>query len=138
MERSPVRTTARRSSSRLTVVRPVRFTSRLAGARDFDEWWLLPISSPGFGRPSFGGGVPQYGPTQAMPAPRRRNPLGLVLLLVIGLTLAALGGLVYQRTERRFLPRLPPTRMTTTKFRRPIPACRLSRYQRRMSKLSSG
>ena len=50
--------------------------------------------SPGFGRPSFGGGVPQYGPTQAMPAPRRRNPLGLVLLLIIGLTLAALGGLV--------------------------------------------
>ncbi|HJY46996.1 MAG TPA: neutral zinc metallopeptidase [Propionibacteriaceae bacterium] len=50
--------------------------------------------SPGFGRPSFGGGVPQYGPTQAMPAPRRRNPLGLVLLVVIGLTLAALGGLV--------------------------------------------
>jgi hypothetical protein len=29
-----------------------------------------------------------------MPAPRRRNPLGLVLLAVIGLTLAALGGLV--------------------------------------------
>src|SRR5215217_3606163 len=51
-------------------------------------------SSPGFGRPSFGGGLPQYGPTQVMPAPRRRNPLGLVLLAVIGLTLAALGGLV--------------------------------------------
>jgi predicted metalloprotease len=38
--------------------------------------------------------VPQYGPTLAMPAPRRRNPLGLVLLMVIGLTLTALGGLV--------------------------------------------
>ena len=28
-----------------------------------------------------------------MPAPRRRNPLGLVLLLVIAVTLVALGGL---------------------------------------------
>ena len=50
--------------------------------------------SPGFGRPPFGGGVPQYGPTPPMPAPRRRNPLRLVLLAVILVTLAALGGLV--------------------------------------------
>ncbi|HET9779961.1 MAG TPA: hypothetical protein VFP81_11825, partial [Propionibacteriaceae bacterium] len=45
--------------------------------------------SPGFGRPSFGGGVPQYGPRPPLPTPRRRNPLGLVLLLVIGITLVA-------------------------------------------------
>ena len=38
--------------------------------------------------------MPQYGPTPPMPAPRRRNPLGLVLLAVILVTLAALGGLV--------------------------------------------
>jgi uncharacterized protein len=38
--------------------------------------------------------VPQYGPTTPLPAPRRRNPLGLVLLLVIAVTLVALGGLV--------------------------------------------
>ena len=38
--------------------------------------------------------MPQYGPTPPMPAPRRRNPLRLVLLAVILVTLAALGGLV--------------------------------------------
>ncbi len=38
--------------------------------------------------------MPQYGPAPPMPAPRRRNPLGLVLLAVILVTLAALGGLV--------------------------------------------
>jgi uncharacterized protein len=49
---------------------------------------------PGFGRQSFGGGVPQYGPTPPMPAPRRRNPLRLLLLVIIILGLVTLVGLV--------------------------------------------
>ena len=49
---------------------------------------------PGFGRQSFGGGVPQYGPTPPMPAPRRRNPLRFLLLVIIILGLATIVGLV--------------------------------------------
>ena len=49
---------------------------------------------PGFGRHSFGGSVPQYGPTPPMPAPRRRNPLRLLLLVIIILGLATIVGLV--------------------------------------------
>jgi uncharacterized protein len=49
---------------------------------------------PGFGRHSFGGSVPQYGPTPQMPAPRRRNPLRLLLLVIIILGLATIVGLV--------------------------------------------
>jgi uncharacterized protein len=49
---------------------------------------------PGFGRQSFGGGVPQYGPTPPVPAPRRRNPLRLLLLVIIILGLVTLVGLV--------------------------------------------
>ena len=48
---------------------------------------------PGFGRQSFGGGVPQYGPTPPMPAPRRRNPLRFLLLVIIILGLATIVGL---------------------------------------------
>ena len=48
---------------------------------------------PGFGRQSFGGGVPQYGPTPPMPAPRRRNPLRAVLGVIIIVTLIAFAGL---------------------------------------------
>jgi uncharacterized protein len=47
---------------------------------------------PGFGRQSFGGGVPQYGPTLPMPAPRRRNPLRFLLLVIIILGLATIVG----------------------------------------------
>ena len=50
-------------------------------------------SSP-FGPQSFGGGVPQYGPTPPMPAPRRRNPLRFVAFVTIIVALAALAGLV--------------------------------------------
>jgi uncharacterized protein len=49
---------------------------------------------PGFGRQTFGGGVPQYGPTPPMPAPRRRSPLRLLLLMIMILGLATLVGLV--------------------------------------------
>ena len=49
---------------------------------------------PGFGRQSFGGGVPQYGPPQPMPAPRRRSPLRLLLLVIMILGLTTLVGLV--------------------------------------------
>jgi predicted metalloprotease len=48
---------------------------------------------PSFGRQSFGGGVPQYGPTPPMPAPRRRNPLRFLLLVIIILGLATIVGL---------------------------------------------
>ena len=47
-----------------------------------------------FGPPSFGGGVPQYGPPPQMPAPRRRNPLRFLALVLIIVALAALVGLV--------------------------------------------
>ncbi|HLM22179.1 MAG TPA: neutral zinc metallopeptidase [Propionibacteriaceae bacterium] len=50
-------------------------------------------SSPGFGRPSFGGGVPQYGPAPFVPAPRRRNPLRMLLGVIIIVTLVAIAGL---------------------------------------------
>jgi uncharacterized protein len=49
--------------------------------------------SPGFGRQSFGGGVPQYGPTPPMPAPRRRNPLRMLLGVIIIVILVAVAGL---------------------------------------------
>ena len=48
---------------------------------------------PGFGRQSFGGGVPQYGPTPPMPAPRRRNPLRMLLGVIIIVTIVAIAGL---------------------------------------------
>jgi predicted metalloprotease len=48
---------------------------------------------PGFGRQSFGGGVPQYGPTPPMPAPRRRNPLRMLLGVIIIVTVVAVAGL---------------------------------------------
>jgi hypothetical protein len=38
--------------------------------------------------------VPQYGPTPVVPGPRKRNPLKTVLLVLIGITVLALGGLV--------------------------------------------
>ena len=48
-----------------------------------------------FGPPSFGGGVPQYGPTPPMPAPRRRNPLRFIAFSHDHCcALAALAGLV--------------------------------------------
>jgi predicted metalloprotease len=63
-----------------------------------------PAASPGgyyqgypasrFGPPSFGGGVPQYGPTPPMPAPRRRNPLRFIAFVTIIVALAALAGLI--------------------------------------------
>src|SRR4029453_14451425 len=49
--------------------------------------------SQGFGRSSFGGGVPQYGPTPPMPAPRRRSPLRMLLGVIIIVTLMAIAGL---------------------------------------------
>jgi uncharacterized protein len=48
---------------------------------------------PSFGRQSFGGGVPQYGPTPPMPAPRRRNPLRMLLGVIIIVTIVAIAGL---------------------------------------------
>jgi uncharacterized protein len=48
-------------------------------------------------QPSFGGpqsGVPYYGGAPQPPAPRRRNPLAMVLLGMIGLVVLALAGLV--------------------------------------------
>jgi len=51
-------------------------------------------TSPRFGPPSFGGGVPQYGPTLQMPAPRRRNPLKFVAFVTIIVAFAALAALV--------------------------------------------
>jgi uncharacterized protein len=39
--------------------------------------------------------VPQYGPPPQMPAPRRRSPLGLLLLVLIGLGLLGLAGLMF-------------------------------------------
>ena len=47
-----------------------------------------------FGHQSFGGGVPQYGPRPSMPAPRRRNPLRMLLGVVIIVALIALAAFV--------------------------------------------
>jgi uncharacterized protein len=47
-----------------------------------------------FGHQSFGGGVPQYGPRPPMPGPRRRNPLRMLLGVVIIVGLIALAGLM--------------------------------------------
>jgi predicted metalloprotease len=44
--------------------------------------------------PSFGGGVPQYGPRPPLPAPRRRNPLAFLAFVMIIVALLALAGLV--------------------------------------------
>jgi uncharacterized protein len=43
-----------------------------------------------FGHQSFGGGLPQYAPRPPLPAPRRRNPLRMLLGVVIILSLIAL------------------------------------------------
>ena len=48
-----------------------------------------------YGQPTFGGGVPHYGPAPTMPGPpKRRHPLRLVVLMMIGLAVIALCALV--------------------------------------------
>jgi predicted metalloprotease len=61
-----------------------------------------PYASQGFGQPAFGPGqgfgaqtgVPHYGPTPGLPGPRRRSPLGMLLLGLIGVALVAIAGFV--------------------------------------------
>jgi predicted metalloprotease len=58
----------------------------------------------GYGQPQFGRGpvpgfgqqlgVPQYGPSPTVPGPRRSNPLKVLMLVLIGVCVLALGGLV--------------------------------------------
>ena len=48
-----------------------------------------------YGQPTFGGGVPHYGPAPTMPGPpKQRHPLRLVVLALIALAVVALGALV--------------------------------------------
>ncbi len=139
MERPPVRTTPRRSTAgsprTARTVPRVRRLAHAAAQQAQRRVATTRVPLPSFGRPSFGGGVPQYGPTPPMPAPRRRNPLRFVALFII-LALVALGGLVisglssgsstvaYQNDDYQ----VPPPDRTR----------RRSRYPRRTSKPSSG
>ena len=131
--RPPVRTTPRRSTSRLhrrtaSTVHPVagrrRPACRLVGATTRD-------TPPGFGRPSFGGGVPQYGPTTAHAcAAQEESARGSCCwwssswgwqpsaeLAISGLS-----------TGSGSSHRLSPTRMRTTRSRLLIAIRRLSQY----------
>ena len=142
MGRSPVRTTSRRFTSKLPVVRSAWFSPRLAGAaRRAGSWRLL----PGVPAPRLRSAVlrrrsatVRTDTAYACAAQEESAPV-----LVAGDHHLGVGN--HRRTgdQRPELglgsaPRPVPSRMTTTRSRLPIPIRRLSRYPRLTNKPSSG